>query len=305
MELETIAESTEDSEDFYLMYYADFLNRLETFKHVPVSTVQEIADEYLSNTRKSLERREMILRESLNKVQGLQQADIERVVKENVESDPFLDAQISLNTDYKRKKFIKENMKYIETREVILNTQEVKEGKKKDSYHYVPMTESFRALIEDRSMMKMMSMKSESVNNEDQLSDLKDGTVYKNNPFFSSHPDAFAAMIYSDGVEIKNPLGAARGRYKVIQVFYTLAEIDIAQRSQIDRIQLLMVFRESLLKKYSMKRIFKPLIDDLRKLEEGVRIDVPVTRIVRCGLLCYSSDNLEAHTMGKLYTQSF
>ena len=180
----------------------------------------------------------------------------------------------------------------------------MKEGKKKDCNHYVPMTESFRALIEDQSMIKMMQMKTTApaVDTEDQLSDLKDGTIYKNSDFFNSHPDAFTAMIYSDGVEIKNPLGAARGRYKIIQVFYTLGEVEKGQRSKIDRIQLLMVFRESLLKKYSLKKIFKPLIDDLKKLENGIQVNVPVSRTVKCGLLCYSADNLEAHTMGKHYT---
>ena len=305
-ELETLEATAGDAEGFYRLYYADFLNRMETFKHVPVTTVQEISDEYLSNTKKCSERREMVLRESLGKIQGLQQSDIEKVVMDVIESDPFLDAQMSLNTDYKRKKFIKEEMNYIGPQEIVLNKQEVKEGKRKDVYHYVPMTESFRALLEDQSMIKMMKIQTSAtgVDIEDQLSDLKQGTIYKNSEFFTSHPDAFAAMIYSDGVEIKNPLGAARGRYKIIQVFYTLAEIDKGQRSKIDRIQLLMVFRESLLKKYSMKKIFKPLIDDLKKLENGIQVDVPVSRIVRCGLLCYSADNLEAHTMGKHYTLS-
>ena len=299
-ELETLEATAGDAEGFYRLYYADFLNRMETFKHVPVSTIQEISDEYLSNTKKCLERREMVLRESLGKIPGLQQSDIEKVVMDVIESDPFLDAQMSLNTDYKRKKCIKEEMNYIGPQEIVLNKQEVKEGKRKDVYHYVPMTESFKALLEDQSMIKMMKIQTSAtgVDIEDQLSDLKEGTVYKNSEFFTSHPDAFTAMIYSDGVEIKNPLGAARGRYKIIQVFYTLAAIDKGQRSKIDRIQLLMVFRESLLKKYSMKKIFKPLIDDLKKLEKGIQVDVPVSRIVRCGLLCYSADNLEAHTMG-------
>ena len=65
-----------------------------------------------------------------------------------------------------------------------------------------------------------------------------------------------------------------------------------------------MVFREQLLKKYSLQKIFKPLVNDLMKLEQGIEINVPITRTVKCGLLCYSSDNLEAHVVGG-FTGSF
>ena len=56
-----------------------------------------------------------------------------------------------------------------------------------------------------------------------------------------------------------------------------------------------MVFREALLKKYSYSVIYKRLVDDLLKLEEGVLID---HRRVKFGLLLYAADNLEAHQLG-------
>ena len=59
-------------------------------------------------------------------------------------------------------------------------------------------------------------------------------------------------MMYSDAVEIVNPLGAARGTYKIVQIFYTLCDIDKSQRAKIDRLQLAMIFREKLLKKHSL-----------------------------------------------------
>ena len=98
---------------------------------------------------------------------------------------------------------------------------------------------------------------------------------------------------FCDRVSLKNPLGAARGRYKIVQVFYTLCEIDKAQRSQIDRLQLIMVFGEKLLKKYSYEHIYKHWLDDLRRLESGIEINFPIARTIKCGVLCYSADNLE------------
>ena len=290
-------ELVEETEDFYLQYYSDFLNRLINYKHVPVSTVKLIAEEYLLNSRKSLERREKLLRQSLGRIGGISEADIEKVVQDVTVNDPFISAQLKLNSEYKLKKYIQENMCYIQPQEIVLNKKEVKNGKKKEVLHYIPIDETFKALLEDHSMIKMMKMRS-ALTGEEKLYDVKDGSLYHNNEYFKANPDSYTAMLYSDGVEIKNPLGAARGCYKIVQVFMTLGEIDKAQRSQIDRVQLVMIFREKLLKKYSLKQIFKPIVTDLLKLEKGIEINVPHTRIEKCGLLCYSADNLEAHYVG-------
>ena len=102
--------------------------------------------------------------------------------------------------------------------------------------------------------------------------------------------------------EIVNPLGAARGRHKVVQVFWTLADIPRHQRSSIDRLQLAMIVKEKLIKKYGYKVIYRQLIQDLKKLEEGILIHKPVSRLVKCGLLLHSGDNLESHTVGGFST---
>ena len=115
---------------------------------------------------------------------------------------------------------------------------------------------------------------SSKVHIDNKLHDLKDGSLYNTDSYFQENPEAYAMILYSDGVEIKNPLGAAaRGVYKILQVFYTLCEVDKSQRSQIDRLQLVMVFREKLLKKYSLKNIYKNLVNNLKELEEGVIVN--------------------------------
>ena len=104
-------------------------------------------------------------------------------------------------------------------------------------------------------------------------------------------------MLYSDAVEMKNPLGASKGTYKIVFIYYTLCEITKSQRSKIDRIQLTMAFKEKLLKTYSLKTILKPLIDDLKALELGVEVKNP-TGTLKAGVACYISDNLEAAFIG-------
>ena len=98
-----------------------------------------------------------------------------------------------------------------------------------------------------------------------------------------------------------NPLGASRGKHKVVQLFFCLAEMPKAQRSQIDRLQLGLIVKEKILKKYGYSRIYKKLLHDLRMLETGIEIGSP-PRLVKCGVLLHVADNLEAHEVGGFST---
>ena len=309
--LETIGDIEEDCDlnedeeniNFYMMQYADFYNRMMHFNHVPSRTVQEISREYLENSLKSKAMKERKLRESLKEVSSMTVEMVNHIVEEVIEDDDFIKAQQTLDTEYKRKTFIKENFKFIEPQEIILNAEGVKKGEAKDVIHYIPVTESFKHLLEDKTFNEVLDREREVAEKNDEiLKDLTDGTAFKENKYFKENPGAYAGHFYSDSVELANPLGAARGKHKISQVFYTLGQIPREQRSRIDRIQLCMVFKDKLVKKYGYNVLFQPLISDLRKLEDGIVIRYPIERQVKMGLLAYSADNLEAHSLGGFST---
>ena len=108
-----------------------------------------------------------------------------------------------------------------------------------------------KALLQDASFNKKMDLNKHAASG-DKIVDMKDGSLLKEGAYFQSHPDAYSILLYSDAVVLKNPLGAARGVYKIVQVFYTPADIPESQRSQVDRLQWVMVFREKLLQKHSL-----------------------------------------------------
>ena len=79
-DFDSLDNSTEDiaedfNEDYFLEYYSDFLNRLSNFKFIPNSSVQEIAEEYIMNTRKSLESRKSLLKKSLDGLANISQEE--------------------------------------------------------------------------------------------------------------------------------------------------------------------------------------------------------------------------------------
>ena len=291
------------SEDYFLEYYADFYNRLVHHKFLPQSTVQDICEEYFKSSKKSQEIRERKLRETLERVADLSPEEVNEIVKDVVEDDFFIRAQSKLNTQYKRTKYVQENMKYCAPIEILLNKSEVEKGLAKDVIHYVPLDLSIKTLVEDASMIQMMEKeRGKEKQNSGRIADIKDGSQIRNNPFFHENPGASGILLYSDGVELVNPLGAARGVYKIVQMFYTLVDIPKNQRSQVDKLQLAMIFKEKLLKKYSTEVIYKRIIDDLKTLENGIVVNIPEPTLTRFGLLLYSSDNLEAHTIGSFFT---
>ena len=101
-------------------------------------------------------------------------------------------------------------MQYVAPVEILLNKSEVDKGMKKDVLHYVPLEAAMKNLLEDKSLIQMFKREKNRKNHEsEKVSDIEDGTLIKNNLFFQQNPDALSLLFYSDGVELKNPLGAA------------------------------------------------------------------------------------------------
>ena len=293
-------ETEGDNDFFFKMQFGDFLNRMSNFSFIPATKVDEITGNFLENSIRSKEIRKESLVKVLEDIPSLSDTEKERILQVSVEDDPYLKAQKDLSTDYKRETFIQENFHYIPPTQCILNKDEVALGADPDYVQYISIKESFKKLIQDKTFLKVCENENREKAHDGVVRDLHDGLAYKLNSFYK---DAYSALLYSDAVEISNPLGWARGRHKIIQVYYTLCEIPRSQRSQIDRTQLVMVFREKLLKVYGYDEIFKCLIDDLKDLEqEGIEVIYPTRKIVKLGVLAYSGDNLESHGMGGFST---
>ena len=292
----------QDSEkENFLKALCDFYNQLSHSYMVPHSTVQFIANQFLKISIKAhVEAKKEI--EIKMKNEEISDFTIKEVLKV-LENDSFLDAQQSLTSQYKRKQCLRENFKFIEPTEIVLNREAVKKGAKKECYHYVNIIDSFRALIEDKNVIDAIEEAgNEKPLDDDLLSDIKDGSLYKNLDYFKQNPEALVGTFYSDAIEIVSPLGAGKGRQKLLQVFWSLAEIPKHLRSKIDVIQLAIVVKESLIKKYGYPVIYKQLIEDMCKLEQGIDVEVPFRRKVKIGFPLHLGDNLESHSVGGFRT---
>ena len=279
-------ESDHELEDdsVFMMAYCDFLNRLVNFQFISLSAVNHISTEYLKNYSRSNNVKIKSLRKSLmENVPEISELQMEKILNDVENNDPFLQAQHALDTEHKRSKYLKSHFLYIEPIEHILNQKAWKEKREsKASFYHIPVDETIKCIAQDYTFMSMTDSGYYVNEHSDGLyHDIKDGAVYKNSSYFNRYPDALVLMMYSDGVELVNPLGASRGKNKVINIFLTLADIPKSQRSKIDRIFLVAVVREKLAKKFGLHAIFKPIIDGLKRVEEGVTVYHPYERIIR------------------------
>ena len=297
-EEETRADSEKEN---FLKVLCDFYNRLSHTYMVPHSTVQFIANQFLKISIKARVETKQEVENKLHTEQ-ISELTIKEVLKV-LDNDSFLDAQQSLTSQYKRNQCLKENFKFIEPTEIVLNKEAVKKGAKKECFHYVNIIDSFRALIEDKNVIDAIEETgNEKPSDDDLLSDIKDGSLYKNLDYFKQNPEALVGTFYSDAIEIVSPLGAGKGRQKLLQVFWSLAEIPKHLRSKVDVIQLAIVVKESLVKKYGYSIIYKQLIEDMCKLEEGIDVEFPFRRKVKIGFPLHLGDNLECHSVGGFRT---
>ena len=55
--------------------------------------------------------------------------------------------------------------------------------------------------------------------------DITDGSAYIDNIFFRNNPDALGLILYSDEADPCNPIGAAKGKHKILNVYGTFVQI--------------------------------------------------------------------------------
>jgi hypothetical protein len=213
------------------------------------------------------------------------------VLEEKMRDNPFVKLQENFSSYYKISKETENSPHYIAPIQFKLPRNA---AGKECPFQYVPIIETVTAIISDPDFDSL----SQEPAPDGYLHDFKDGSAWKKNQFFIDNPDALTGQLYSDAVELDNPLGASKGVHKALNVYFSLVDIPKSLRSKTDNIFLVLTALEKDLKEKKEENyacFFKPLVEDLKKLESGVQIG---GKTIKMGLICYSADNLEASVIG-------
>jgi hypothetical protein len=221
---------------------------------------------------------------------GMSAEDI-ATLQEKMWDNPFVKLQENFSSYYKINKETENSPHYIAPIQFKLPRNA---AGKECPFQYVPIIETVSAIVNDPDFDKLH----QDPTPDGYLYDFKDGSAWKKNQFFIDNPDALTGQLYSDAVELDNPLGASKGTHKALNVYFSLVDIPKPLRSKTENIFLVLTALEKDLKENKEEnyaRFFKPLVDDLKKLESGVQIG---GKTIKMGLICYSADNLEASVVG-------
>ena len=92
----------------------------------------------------------------------------------------------------------------------------------------------------------------------------EDGSNFKNKTLFNDHTNALQIHLYLDEVQLCN-LGSSYDQ-KFVFVYFSLANLDPKFRSTYDSINLLSVFKDDLVQKYTYNELFWPIVEELKLL---------------------------------------
>ena len=169
-----------------------------------------------------------------------------------------------------------------------------------DSYQYVPLLLSLKALISDKTVNDEIEKLPERIHNDGLLEDFCDGARFKSHTLFSVDTCALQIVAHYDEIELCNPLGAHVKKHKVGVVTYTLGNVHPKYRSKLKLTQLAIIATIPVIEKYGLHAILKPFIHDLNILSTtGVEINVDgITKLYKGALLAFLADNLASNDLG-------
>lgn len=207
----------------------------------------------------------------------------------------FLSPYNVFHTKHLRHKFYKMHFRYVEPTTITLgrNSQN-----KLCTFQYVSIYSTISNLLQDKTVQNQIF--SETSTTEGVFKDFKDGYLFKNNSLYEIEPQALQILLYQDCFEVCNPLGSSKTKYKILGVYFIIANLLPHNKSKIDNIQLAILCTEKNFKYFGSEKIFSPLINDLKKIElEGILVTYN-NEIKKCfgTVIAVAGDNLGSHCLG-------
>ena len=264
------------------------MNKLETQHFVSKTALAKIGEELLGL---ALKVHTSCVNSLMNQLDVMDIPDTQcQILRESLAKNPFGELHQEFRSYFLLDKYIKNSaaFKFIEPREVWLDPG------KKISFQYVSIVDTLLTVVTDPGFQR------ENPSTDGMLRGVRDGSAYAENIFFQENKDAFTIELYSDAVELSNPLGASKGKHKIVNVYFSLSELSKGINSKTENKFLVLSVKNIHLKTFRQE-IYKPLLEDLKKLEAGISVN---GQVIKAGLVAHLGDNLEAHVVAGL-KQSF
>lgn len=173
-------------------------------------------------------------------------------------------------------------------------------SQKWDTYQYVPLLSSLKALLQDSTIMEQIEQCPHRIRKDGLIEDICDGERFQQHPIFSQDPFALQLIAYYDELEICNPLGAHVKTNKLGIFFYSLGNIAPKYRSQLKTVNLAIVATVPVIEKYGLDKVLQPFLTDVNTLSTaGISVTIKgLERVFKGALLTFLADNLASNDLG-------
>lgn len=200
-----------------------------------------------------------------------------------------------IQSKHMREQYAKTHFPYVEPVKCDLGT----EG---GCYHYVPVPRLLAKLCEVPDIAAQIYTPQLRRDDPKVYADFTDGLLFQDFRDLIAEGVQYTIflMLYSDEVEICNPLGAKRGVHKLLAVYFTLLNLHPRHRSQLRSIYLVLLVKYEDVQQYGLDVILKPFISDLKELHSSglTFTSGGAVRNAQVFVLCVCGDNLSMNRLG-------
>lgn len=142
-----------------------------------------------------------------------------------------------------------------------------------DKARYFPLIETLKLILSNDCLRNLILTERISGNSWNyQL--YTDSEEFKSHPLFSLYPNAIRILLYSDDIELVNPLGSKTGSNKLTLFYFKVQNFPPHFNTKLDNIFLLCIAYSYDVKLYGYKKVLSSFIADLNLLEEGIMIKI-------------------------------
>lgn len=160
-------------------------------------------------------------------------------------------------------------------------------AEKKVHAQHIPFLDTLRNLLMKEDIRQ--NIENPIIQEGETLKTVLHGSVFKNSAFFRQNPNALAIICNGDELGVANNLGGSSKKEKIYVFYWTLGNIHPNFRSIRDNIYLLAIAKSEHVKKFGMRKILQPFVDDIRTLQtEGITIVVDGRETNYKGTLLFS-----------------
>ena len=168
----------------------------------------------------------------------------------------------------------------------------------KYSFSYVPILKQLEQLLNIKDVYHELLTKDLPLSEQGSYSTYRDGSKFKGCRFLLTHPRASLILLYFDEVQLCNPLGS-KTQHKLVFCYITLLNFPARFCSSLKAVWLVEIYYAKINVAFNMDLILKPIVDDLKKLDDGCVFSIfGETKTIYGTLTAVIEDNLASHEIG-------